>query len=141
MGKIKSLFNLKLVLSFLNESKKYNLVKYNKNIQSKLKLNILDYKKLSGKYIIYVENNFIEEYDKFGRIIYEGNYQKGKRHGKWKEYSYFLSEKKLIYNGEFKEGKRHGNGIEYNTFEILLHEREYKNGSRNYRGKEYSRYD
>ena len=36
--------------------RKFKLVKYNKNLQNKLDINLIDYKNLSGKYIVYEEN-------------------------------------------------------------------------------------
>ena len=64
--------------------------------------------------IIYKLNNGngnIKEYDTDkGILIFEGEYLKGKRNGKGKEYYGFGG---LKYEGEYLDGKRHGKGKEY----------------------------
>ena len=42
--------NLKEIFSFLERKRLFNLIIYNKNLQKMLKINIDDYKKISGKY-------------------------------------------------------------------------------------------
>jgi len=42
--------NLKEIFSFLERKRLFNLIIYNKNLQKTLKINIDDYKKISGKY-------------------------------------------------------------------------------------------
>ena len=66
-------------------------------------------------------------------LVYEGNFQNGKRFGKGKQYW----NNKLKFEGEFLNGKRFGNGKEYNYDGNLIFEGEYKYGKRNGKGKEY----
>jgi len=47
---INSSYILEMILSFLYEKKKLDLIIYNKQIQKKLNINIDVYKKISGKY-------------------------------------------------------------------------------------------
>ena len=48
---IKSDYIIHYIFSLLNQNRKFKLVKYNKILQSKLDINLIDYKHLSGKYI------------------------------------------------------------------------------------------
>ena len=78
-------------------------------------------------------------------LKYEGEYFKGKRHGKGKEFNKYG---KLIYEGEYANGKRDGKGKQYEDegmFGIenepkLLYEGEFKNGKWNGKGKKYRIY-
>jgi len=93
---------------------------------------ILEYKYLNGK----IEN--VKEYNNSFRLIYEGEYLKGRRNGKGKEYD---EEERLIFEGEFLNGKRwKGKEYKYNFSGILTLECEKLNGERNGKGKEYDRY-
>jgi len=87
-----------------------------------------------------------------GRLIFEGEYFKGKR---WtgKEYDdkgniicelykgkglvKDFSISSIKYKGEYFNGKRHGKGKEYEINQ-LIYEGEYSNGKRNGKGKEYN---
>ena len=81
---------------------------------------------LSGKYLIYCENNEVKEFNLLNNIlIFEGQYQNKKRNGKGKEYDIGL----LTFEGEYLNGKRNGKGIEYDYGNILF-EGEYLNGKR-----------
>ena len=99
---------------------------------------IYDYKEFSGKVqellrnVIYEEDDFLNKQD---IVIFEGEYIKGKRNGKGKEYNENGS---LIYEGEFKDGKRNGHGKEYYNNNVLIFEGEYLNGEKNGNGKEYN---
>ena len=59
---IKSSFNLNEIFSFLNTKQKLDIIIYNKEIQKKLKINIEDYKEISGKYKIGGKNGKGSEY-------------------------------------------------------------------------------
>ena len=109
---IKSLYNIKVIMSFLKEAQKLNLIIYNKQIQNMLNINIRDYKKISGKYKIIESNGegieYILDTDK---ILFKGSYLNGKRNGVGKEYN--IHSGKLDYFGEYIKGKRQGKGKEY----------------------------
>ena len=126
LKKIKSTFFYKNIFNNIADKIKLKLVKYNKGIQKKLDIDIIHYKILSGRYIIYEtkrkekENNSYnenllfkeeikgKEYYIFNNaLIYEGEYLNGERNGKGKEYSILGN---LIYEGEYLKGKRHGKG-------------------------------
>ena len=53
---IKSNYLIQYIFSLLNQNRKLKLVKYNKNLQNNLTINLDDYKNLSRKYIIYEKN-------------------------------------------------------------------------------------
>ena len=151
----KSVYFIKTVLSFLDDQRKFELVKYNKNLQKLIGINLMDYKRFSRKYIIYVTKVYGKEYDGFyDNLIFEGEYLNGKRNGKGKEYD---NNGKLRFEGEYLNGKKwngkgydnhnnisyeikNGNGFvkEYNYFTDTIFEGEYLNGEKNGIGKEYS---
>ena len=138
----------------LNEKRKLQLVKYNKNIQSKININIINYKIMSGRYIINedkekvkiydIYNNRIifdgeyfrgKEYNNNGNMIFMGEYLNGKRNGKGKEYNY---NGELEFEGEYLNGEKwNGKGKEYYYDGKLMFEGEYLNGERNGKGKNY----
>ena len=91
----------------------------------------------------------IKEYNKEGKIIYEGESLNGERNGKGKEY---YSDGKIKFEGEYLNGKRwNGNGFNSNntiSYELkdgkgfviedeFNYEGEYLNGERNGKGKEF----
>ena len=84
---IKSNFLFQNVFSFSSQVRKFELVKYNKKLQKKLDINLIDYKNISEKYIVYEENGKGKEYDYDydDKLLFEGEYLKGKRNGKGKE--------------------------------------------------------
>ena len=64
-----------------------NILKYNKNLQNKIDINLINYKFFSRKYIIFEKNGIVKEYDKYDdNLILEGEYLNGKRNGKRKDY-------------------------------------------------------
>ena len=86
LGKIKSSFITKIVLSFLKDVKKLKLIKYNKYFQNKINIDILHYKIYSAKFIIYKSKIKGKEYDAYSnKLIFRGEYLKGERKGKGKE--------------------------------------------------------
>jgi antitoxin component YwqK of YwqJK toxin-antitoxin module len=97
---IKSLFIVKKVFLNLPEKKKLNLIINNKSLQTKVGLDIEDYKKISGKYL------------------------EGDRNGYRKEY--LLETRELVFEGEYLNGKRNGIGIEY--YSDIIIEGKYLNG-------------
>ena len=70
---IKSFPIFKKIFSFVSEKKKLNMIIYNKNYQKKLYINIDNYKKVSGKYIIGERNGEGKEYQaNTNKLIFEG---------------------------------------------------------------------
>ena len=64
-----------------------NILKYNKHLQNKIDINLINYKFFSRKYIIFEKNGIVKEYDKYDdNLILEGEYLNGKRNGKRKDY-------------------------------------------------------
>ena len=101
---IKSEYIFKEIFSFLDKKALFNIITYNKKWQNILKINIEDYKKLSGKYKI------------------------GKKDGKGKVYK--LNTNILLFEGEYLNGKKNGNGKDYYYKSKLKFEGEYLNGKK-----------
>ena len=124
---IKSLyyFNKKL-FSLIEEGKKLELIKYNKNLQKNLNINLTNYRYFSGRYIIYESKGRGKEYNWYDDTLrYEGEYLNVKKRGKGKEYNY---DDNLIYEGEYLNGKRNGKTLIYDENGKLRTEIDYKNG-------------
>ena len=103
---IKSSYIIKIVLSFIKEKHKLKLVKYNKSLQNKIDISIINYIYFSGKYIVFESNRIGIEYNSFNnKLIFEGEYLNGKINGKGKEY---YDNGELEYEGEYLNGKRNG---------------------------------
>ena len=95
---IKSSYFIKLIYTFVHETQKLKLVRYNKSIQKNLNISIINYKFFSGRYIIYESNGFGKEYNGYDdTLIFEGEYLNGQRNGKGKEY---YRNGKLKFEGE-----------------------------------------
>ena len=83
---IKSIYITKRVLSYLDQRKHLNIIKYNNKLKTLLNYDINQYKALSQKYIEYFKNGIIKEYlTESNELIYEGEYLNGKRNSKGKE--------------------------------------------------------
>ena len=131
---IRSFYIINKIFSFLELTKKLEIIKHNKILQNKLKLNIEYYKKISGKYKIDGKNgNGIEFSLRDNSILFEGEYVNGKRNGNGKEYN----NEKLIFEGKYVNGKKYGIGKEFNNEKIIF-EGEYKNGKK-WNGTLYNR--
>ena len=73
------------IFSLINKKEKLNLIKYNKQLQKIIGVDIEDYKKISGKYKIGEKNGKGKEYDIYNNeLIFEGEYLDGKKMGKEK---------------------------------------------------------
>ena len=120
MDKIRSLNIKKKIIFLLDENRKLDLIKYNKSLQNKINLSLINYKLFNNRYVIYGDNEISKEYNINEKLIYEGLYSKGKRNGKGKEYNL---DGKIIFEGEYLNGKR-WNGKGYFEQEIC----EIKNG-------------
>ena len=137
--RIKSQYFMKLLFYNIKERNKLKLIKYNKNLQKIFEVNLIKYKILSGRYIIYEKNNKGKEYNSYNDILlFEGEYLNGKRNGKGKEYNDYGE---IIFEGEYLNGKKwNGKGKEYDDYGYLIFEGEYLNGKRNGKGEEYNDY-
>ena len=116
---INSKYNVKLFFTFLLHKRKLRIVRYNKKLQKKLDINLIFYKNMTNKYIIYEKEGIGKEYNLEGELLFKGHYHNGERNGYGEEYI-FSNIKNKKYKGEYKDGKRNGYGKEnynYHTFE------------------------
>ena len=135
MKSVKSFYVIQGIFTFLPEKDKLKMLIYNKRLQEKFRINIENYKTVSGKYIIWEgDGGKGKEYDYKGRLKFKGEYSKGKKNGKGEEYD---DEGRLIFEGKYKKGQRNGKGKEYDDEGRVIFEGEYLNGNRNGKGKEY----
>ena len=49
---VKSSYIIEIILSYIRDERKFDIIKYNKKFKKILKINLNDYKALSGKYMI-----------------------------------------------------------------------------------------
>ena len=125
---VKSSYFLRIIFSFVDEKQKLELIKYNKSLQEILNISLINYKYFCEKYIIYESIGKGKEYDKWnGKLRFEGEYLKGKRNGKGKEY---YSNGKLKFEGEYLNGERNENGKEYDKNGKIIFYGEYLDGKR-----------
>ena len=124
---IKSIFFIKLLYSYIKEERKLELTRYNKNLQNIININLINYKFLSKKYIIFETNNKGKEFRRDNdELICEGEYLNKKRNGKGKE----CYGDKIEFEGEFLNGKRNGKGKVFDWDDNLRFEGEYSNGEK-----------
>ena len=89
------------------------MVRFNKTLQKKLNINLINYRIFSGKYIVYEKGGIVKEYNSYNDgLMFEGEYKNGKRNGKGKEYNSYSNDN-LLFEGEYIDGKRNGKGREY----------------------------
>ena len=110
---IKTSYILDFVFSFISVKQKLNLIINNKKLQKMLDIDIEEYKKISGRYLI------------------------GQKNGKGREY--IINTHKLIFEGEYENWRKNGKGREYYDNHNLLFEGEYLNGKK-WNGKGYNKY-
>ena len=113
---------LKKILSNLKPKQKLYMIKYNKDIQNLLEINIQDYKKMSGKYKINGINGNGKEYLlDVNILIFEGEYKNGRKNGKGKEYD---EKGRLKFEGDYINGEKKGDGnvVIYDNGKINLKE-------------------
>ena len=107
---VKSIYISRIILSFIDEKQKLELIKYNKSLQENINITLFNYKFLSGKYIEYESDGKGKEFNFEGRLLFEGEYLHGLRNGKGKETKFNGD---LLFEGEYLNGKRNGKGKEY----------------------------
>ena len=92
LNNIKSRYILKLPFSYLQEKIKFKLCKYSKSLKNKLDIDLLNYRRFSGRYIIYEKvkgKQKVKEFNAFtNELLFECEYLNGKREGMGKEYYY-----------------------------------------------------
>ena len=111
LEKIKSDYFVKNIFTFLEDINQLKIIKPNKSLQNLLNINIINYKFLSRRYIIFDTKGKGKMYDAFTDI--------------------------LLFEGEYIKGIKNGIGIEYHQFGNKIFEGNYLNGIRNGFGKEY----
>ena len=119
---IKSEYTIKILFFHLDEKIKLKFIKYDKNLQNTIDINLNNYKFFSRRYIEFEADGKGKEYNDDGELKFEGEYLNGKR---WNGKGFNIVRNKIleIINGE-------GKGKEYNYEGRLIFEGEYLNGKR-----------
>ena len=73
----KSIYFIKKLFTFVDEKTKLDIIKYNKNMQNIMDINLINYKFYSRKYIVYEKNGNGKEYYDDGKLRFEGEYLNG----------------------------------------------------------------
>ena len=129
LNMIKSIYFMKNIFLLVGK-KLLKLVAYNKELQNHLDIKLVCYKAASGKYFLGDKNVYGKEFNMSNnKLIYKGEYLKGKRNGKGKEYD---KNGNLIFEGEYLNGKRNGEGKEIIDLDYkkYIFQGEYLNGKR-----------
>ena len=129
---INSIYNLREIFSFLNTKQKLEIIIYNLHFQNILRIYIEDYKKFSGRYIIYKKKGKGKEYNLDNILLYQGEYFNGERNGKGKE---FCFDGNIEFQGDFLRGKRSGKGKEFYFDGHIEFQGDFLRGKRNGKGK------
>ena len=80
LQKIRANLIIKNIFLNLKENIKLILLRYNKRIQQRININLIDYRRCSGRYIIFEENGRGKEYNSYtDQLLYDGEYLKGKK--------------------------------------------------------------
>ena len=108
INKIKSKYILQNVFIHVNYIQKLNIIRFNKRAQNRLEINIVDYRRLSGKYKI-IKNNETIIYNTYNdKILFKGLYSNENKNVFGRE---FNEEGEIIFEGEYYDGKK-WNGTE-----------------------------
>ena len=160
---IKSPYIFKKVFSFLCQITKLSLIAHNKKIQKVFQIDTESFRKISQRYRIIQNDGKGQEFlINTNYLIFEGEFKKGKKHGKGYEYyynknltldiEYFNWEKtektkngyfkgKLKFEGEYYEGKKiNGKGYDNKGNLVLKIENEkgeeyYNNNKLQFKGE------
>ena len=137
---IKSYIILKKIFTYVDNKVKFNTIAYNKKLQRKLGLNLIDFRIFSSRYKEEKDGE-IKEYNSYNhQTVFKGLYSNGKRSIEGEEYN---KEGDCIFEREYLNGKK-WNGIcrEYDEDTgNLIFECEYLNGIINGERKEYDKYN
>ena len=87
LKKIRSTFILKKIFNHIDNKRKLQSIVHNKKLQQKLGLNLIDFRRVSGRYIEERNGKTIEYNSYNHQIIFEGKYLNGKRNGEGEEYN------------------------------------------------------
>ena len=109
LSDLQSNFILKKLFGFLKNTRCLKIISYNKSFQSKLSIDIDDFKYAASIYLIFEDKGKVKGYDKNDNLIFEGEYKNKKRNGFGKEYY----KGKLIFEGQYKDGLKNGHGKKY----------------------------
>ena len=75
LKKVKSLYFIKNLFVYVNEKIQLKIMKYNKNIQKIINININNYIHFQRKYIIYDSYGKGKEYNGYNdKLVFEGEY-------------------------------------------------------------------
>ena len=81
---IKSKYNLKTIIKNINYEIKLKIFKLNNKIKDILNIDLIEYKILSGRFIIGKRNGYAKEYDSLNnKLIFNCNYKEGKKIWLW----------------------------------------------------------
>ena len=128
---IKSLYIRKNIFSYIYNKQGLNIIINSKKFQKIFDINIIDYKKVSGKYKIVGSYGITKVFALNGNyLLFEGKYLNGKRNGEGKEFK----NGKIIFKGEYLNGKRNGEGSEY-EYNKLVFIGNYSDGKKKGKGK------
>ena len=83
---IKSKYIIKIIFFYLDEKIKLKLIKYDKNLQNTIDINLNNYIFFSRRYIEFEADGKGKEYNYVDELKFEGEYLNGKKNGKGKEY-------------------------------------------------------
>ena len=118
LNNIKSSFFIKKLSYHLNEKIKLKIIQHNKKYQDLSKINLINYKLFSGRFINYESNGKVKKFSfPNNDLMFEGEYKNGKRNGKRIEYS---KKGKIKYEGEYLNGKRNGKGKKYYNDSLIF---------------------
>ena len=131
LEQINSAYMLKIILNYMDKTQLLKLIKYNKLLQNKIEVNLIDYHFFSHTIITFDNTNKNIECFHKNEYQFEGKYLRRKK-GK----AYDIKYNKLLFEGEYLNGKRNGKGKEYDKYEDkVIFEGEYLNGKKSGKGK------
>ena len=88
---IKSTYFIKILFSYLDEKQKLKILKCSKSLQKDININIINYKHLARKYLIYESNGIGKEYDGYDNaLLFIGEYINGQKNGMVKDMIYLV---------------------------------------------------
>ena len=89
---INSKYFVNLLFILLLHKRKLRIARYNKQLQKKLDINLIFYKHMTNKYIIYEKKGIGKEYNLEGKLLFKGQYHNGERYGYGEENNFYKGE-------------------------------------------------